>query len=71
MSQERIKLKIDHLGRPTIEAIGFTGTSCAAATSGIEKALAGAGEGERSVVLKPEFYEVAPGETEKEFESGY
>ena len=55
MSEGRIKISIDGLGRPTIAAEGFTGTACSDATAGIEAAL---GDGKTAVkVLKPEYYE--------------
>ena len=56
MSEGKIKVTIDHLGRPRIEAEGFVGTSCTQATAGIEKALAG-NNGATATVLKPEYYE--------------
>jgi hypothetical protein len=42
---KRIKVTIDPLGKPTVEAIGFNGIGCAAATKGIEEALAANGGG--------------------------
>ena len=36
-----VSVKIDPLGRATVEANNFTGASCEQATDGIEKALAG------------------------------
>lgn len=49
----KIKIKIDPMGTPTIEAEGFTGTSCSEATAGIERALGG---GLDARDLKPEYY---------------
>ena len=40
---ERIIVKIDALGNPTVEADGFTGTACEDATRPIEEVLAGSG----------------------------
>lgn len=41
--QKEIKVTIDGLGNPKVEAIGFNGQGCAQATKGLEEALAGAG----------------------------
>lgn len=41
--QKTITVTIDPLGRPKIEAHGFQGQGCEAATQAIEKALAGTG----------------------------
>lgn len=54
--QPTITVKIDPLGRSTVEANNFTGTGCEAATQGIEKALAG-GKANVSKVIKPEWHE--------------
>jgi hypothetical protein len=70
MSEGRIKLRINGLGQPTIEAEGFTGTACTAATAGIEKALSG-GEGKSVKVLKPEFYEHETEENKVSLYQGY
>lgn len=56
MDGQNITVKIDPLGRSTIEANGFTGNSCEAATSDIEKALTG-GEVKVSKEIKPEWHE--------------
>jgi Protein of unknown function (DUF2997) len=50
---KQIKIKIDPLGNSSVEAVGFNGAGCEAATKGIEDALAG-GKG-FSRVLKPEW----------------
>jgi hypothetical protein len=52
MSQHKIKIKIDPMGTSTVEAEGFTGNQCAAATAGIIAALGGGG----ATDLKPEYY---------------
>lgn len=52
---KRIKIEIDPLGNPKIEAEGFVGNACEQATAPIEKALAG-GEG-FTKELKPEWYQ--------------
>lgn len=51
-----IKVTISPLGLAKVDAQGFTGTSCADATKGIENALSG-GEVSSSRVLKTEWYE--------------
>lgn len=61
MAGETINVKIDPLGRATIEANGFTGTSCETATQGIEKALSG-GKLEATKVIKPEWNETESAE---------
>jgi hypothetical protein len=63
----QIKVTISPLGKPVVEAEGFNGVGCAAATKPIEDALAGGG-GINDRVLKPEFYESA-GEHEQEQQS--
>ena len=50
----QIKIKIDPLGNPVVEAVGFNGVGCEAATKPIEDALSGAGGG-FDRVLKPEW----------------
>lgn len=52
--QRQIKIKIDPLGNPTVEADGFNGVGCEAATKPIEDALSG-GAGGFDRVLKPEW----------------
>lgn len=53
---KKIIVTIDPMGSPKIEAQGFMGASCEAATASLEKALA-AGRGETTVTEhKPEFY---------------
>lgn len=54
MEGKRIKVTISPLGKPTIEAIGFNGVGCAAATKSIEDALASDG-GDISRTFKPEW----------------
>lgn len=53
MSDRKIKVTISPLGVPTVEAIGFNGVGCEAATKSIEQALAGEGGVERT--FKPEW----------------
>lgn len=55
-TREKVVVTIDALGRPSIEAIGFTGTACETATKGIENALAG-GKAEVKKEIKPEWHE--------------
>jgi hypothetical protein len=52
--QKRIKVTINPIGKPTVEAVGFNGVGCAAATDAIEKALA-AGSGSIDRNFKPEY----------------
>jgi len=57
MEPKRVTVKIDQLGRPTVEAHGFQGVGCEAATKPIEGALAGGQGVDR--VLKPEWHNIA------------
>lgn len=63
MSEQKVHVTIDPTGKVTIEAVGFTGGSCEAATASLEAALSGGAEGmERT--FKPEWAEY--GETQQE-----
>ena len=53
MSDHKIKITIDKLGKPKIEAIGFNGVGCTEATKPILDALSGGGNVE--MVIKPEY----------------
>jgi hypothetical protein len=53
MDGKKIKVTIDPLGNPTVEAIGFAGMGCQEATAGIEAALGGAMDAR---TIKPEAY---------------
>ncbi len=53
MLDKKIKVTITALGKPTVEAIGFNGVGCEAATKGIEGALSGEGGATRE--YKPEW----------------
>jgi len=55
MSDQKIKVSIDVIGKPTIEAFGFTGGSCKTATQPIIDALSHRGE-TLSEVEKPELH---------------
>jgi hypothetical protein len=55
MSEKKIIVKIDKAGRPTIEAQGFTGSSCQQATKPLEDAFRGA---KSDTTLKDEFHQV-------------
>lgn len=57
MSDRQIKVTIDVIGKPTIDAIGFTGGSCKTATAPIINALSHRGE-TLSEVEKPELHMV-------------
>lgn len=50
----KVIVRIDPLGRPQIEAVGFNGIGCTEATQAIEAALAGSGGVDR--VIKPEWF---------------
>lgn len=67
MSERRIKIKIDPLGRATVEAEGFAGCGCTDATKPIVEALAGGGKVE--TVHKPEFFEAESAEDKIEQQS--
>lgn len=54
---KEIKITIDPLGNPVIDAVGFNGQGCAEATQAIEEALAGSTEVDK--VYKPEWQNVA------------
>jgi hypothetical protein len=60
----KIKVTVDQLGNPKIEAEGFVGSSCEAATAPIEAALAGKGGITRD--LKHEYYEAATEQQEQQ-----
>lgn len=51
--QKQISIKISPVGKPVIEAIGFNGQGCEAATKGIEAALSGGNVQDRE--FKPEY----------------
>ena len=53
MSERKVIVTIDALGRPKIEADGFAGASCEVATKPIEEALAGGNPLQRE--YKPEW----------------
>ena len=57
-----ITVTVDKVGRPTIEAEGFQGQDCKAATKGIEEAFKG---GEMKVEDKPEIHLPSPTKTVK------
>lgn len=54
MGGKKIAVRIDKLGRPTVEAIGFNGVGCTEATKSIEEALAG-NVGIETREFKPEY----------------
>lgn len=62
--QRRIRVKIDPLGKPTVEAVGFLGIGCTDATAPIERALAG-GDGTVDRVMKPEWSQTAEEQDEQ------
>lgn len=53
MNQKQIKVSIDPLGNSKVEAIGYNGVGCEAATKNVEDALAGGKGFTRE--LKPEW----------------
>ncbi len=53
MTDRKVKFTIDPLGNPTIEAVGYMGGSCKAATSALEAKFAG---GSVNTVEKPEMH---------------
>ena len=57
-----VKITIDPMGNPVVEAIGFDGESCVVATEAIEKALAGSSEVKK--VFKNEWENVESEEEE-------
>lgn len=50
---KKVVVTIDPMGNPAVEAFGFSGQGCEAATKAIEQALAGEGGMERT--YKPEW----------------
>jgi hypothetical protein len=64
MAMKKIKVTIDQLGGSTVEAIGFNGVGCVAATSKIEEAL---GSEPAVRVEKPEIHS-STNETEQQFQ---
>lgn len=69
MTERRIRVKIDPMGNPTIEAEGFAGQGCVDATAAIEKALSGGGDVTRE--FKPEFNESDTGQETEEHQFGW
>lgn len=68
MQQKKVTVTIDPLGNPVVEAHGFKGQGCEAATKAIEDALAGEGGAERT--YKPEWSQ--PGGTnQQEIKQGW
>lgn len=51
---KQIKVTIDPIGNSKVEAIGYNGVGCEAATKNVEEALAG-GRGGVERVMKPEW----------------
>ena len=49
----QVIVRIDKVGNPTIEAVGFVGTGCKAATAALEAKFAG---GKAVLTEKPEMY---------------
>lgn len=64
MSDRKIKITIDPMGNPKVEAEGFVGTSCEAATAAIESALAGKATG-ADRTYKPEYSQSADVEVQQ------
>jgi hypothetical protein len=56
-SGRTIKITIDPMGNPKVEAVGFNGIGCGDATKAIEQALAGPG-GEVTREMKPEWHQM-------------
>lgn len=61
MSDKKVSVKIDVLGNPTIEAIGFNGVGCKEATRGLEDVFKG---GNLKVEEKPEMHNVEESTTD-------
>ena len=59
---KQIKIVVDPLGNPTIEAIGFQDASCEDATKALERAAGGKAD----KVYKPEFQGAADSTVEQE-----
>lgn len=55
---KQIKIVIDQLGNPTIEASGFAGRSCEVATAPLDAVFAG---GDKNVTKKPEYFQQGSG----------
>lgn len=55
MSSKQIKVTIDPLGNSKVEAIGYNGVGCEAATKTVEDALASGRGGGVERVMKPEW----------------
>lgn len=56
MAKKLINIKIDPFGGSTVEAEGFTGTSCKEATEALEQCLA-SGAGDITSEIKEEWYQ--------------
>lgn len=67
---KQIKVTIDKVGRPTIEAIGFVGGSCKTATEGLERLFTG-GNAKEDTVIVQEKEEMHMIETAEQQETAY
>lgn len=65
MSEQKIKITIDPMGNKKVEAEGFVGTSCEAATAHIEQALAGGKPNTGDREYKPEYSQPAEQQVEQ------
>jgi len=59
MSGRQIKVTVSKIGKPTIEAVGFSGGSCKEATASLLGKFQ-AGKAQLTVVDKAELYEEEP-----------
>lgn len=59
---KKINVTIDQLGNPKIEAEGFAGIGCEAATAPLERVLAPTGDGQMTRVMKDEWMQSAGNE---------
>lgn len=66
MNQKRVNVKIDALGRVQVEAEGFNGESCAAATKPIEQALAAGAPMQRE--YKPEWHNMETNQQQEQIQ---
>lgn len=65
MSDQKIRITIDPVGNKKVEAEGFVGTSCEAATAHIEQALAGGKPNMGDREYKPEYSQSADVQAEQ------
>jgi len=65
--QKQIKITIDPMGNPKVEAENFVGAGCETATAGIERMLSGGKSELADKTLKPEYSQSAEAHQEQQW----